>query len=332
MKKHLHLFPDIRSKGERENRLPCQCILQSGGFRYRCRWDWARFPEELEGCTVAGVACDSRNNVYAAVRAPGCPGVAKFSPEGAFLGYYAKNLDLGRAHGIFLDREDCLWLTDDTFHVVCRLDQSDRLLKTLGVFRQGSDTGVDASIDSHLRYLTIRRTAGPFNMPTGVAQGPDGDIYVSDGYGNAAVHRFSPEGALLRTWGAPGNAPGEFNIPTASAPTPKAGSGWRTGITTGSRFSIPTAGCSTSSPDFCIPPGFGAAGSISTSPSWTAAFPFMTWNSGGKPSWAMPPPSIRPTASAATGTGTCTWDNLHPTSWQSWSVSTEFEWRKSSCP
>ena len=213
MKKHLHLFPDIRSKGERENRLPCQCILQTGGFRYRCRWDWARFPEELEGCTVAGVACDSRNNVYAAVRAPGCPGVAKFSPEGAFLGYYAKNLDLGRAHGIFLDREDCLWLTDDTFHVVCRLDQSDRLLKTLGVFRQGSDTGVDASIDSHLRYLTIRRTAGPFNMPTGVAQGPDGDIYVSDGYGNAAVHRFSPEGALLRTWGAPGNAPGEFNIP-----------------------------------------------------------------------------------------------------------------------
>ncbi len=166
MKKHLHLFPDIRSKGERENRLPCQCILQSGGFRYRCRWDWARFPEELEGCTVAGVACDSRNNVYAAVRAPGCPGVAKFSPEGAFLGYYAKNLDLGRAHGIFLDLEDCLWLTDDTFHVVCRLDQSDRLLKTLGVFRQGSDTGVDASIahyppDRRALQYAHRRGPGP---------------------------------------------------------------------------------------------------------------------------------------------------------------------------
>ena len=75
MVKHLHMFKDVRSKAEHGNQINCECVLQCGQFRYRYYWDWAKFPMELQGCTVAGVACDSHNNVYAAVRAPGCPGL-----------------------------------------------------------------------------------------------------------------------------------------------------------------------------------------------------------------------------------------------------------------
>jgi DNA-binding beta-propeller fold protein YncE len=53
----------------------------------------------------------------------------------------------------------------------------------------------------------------PFNLPTDVASDKDGDIYVSDGYGNNRVHRFSPEGTHLFSWGEPGDGPGQFNLP-----------------------------------------------------------------------------------------------------------------------
>ena len=39
-----------------------------------------------------------------------------------------------------------------------------------------------------------------------------GDIYVSDGYANSSVHKYSPDGKLLFSWGSPGTDPGEFNI------------------------------------------------------------------------------------------------------------------------
>ena len=53
----------------------------------------------------------------------------------------------------------------------------------------------------------------PFNRCTHTALAPNGDIYVTDGYGNAAVHKFAPDGRWLRTWGSPGSDPGQFNLP-----------------------------------------------------------------------------------------------------------------------
>ena len=52
----------------------------------------------------------------------------------------------------------------------------------------------------------------PFNRCTHTALSPEGDIYVSDGYGNSRVHKYSPDGKLLFSWGSPGTDPGQFNI------------------------------------------------------------------------------------------------------------------------
>src|SRR6185436_2918455 len=68
-----------------------------------------------------------------------------------------------------------------------------------------SDTGYDGK-----STVTAIRPGGPFNRPTNVAIGPRGDIYVSDGYGNCRVHRFSPTGELKRSWGVAGQGPGEY--------------------------------------------------------------------------------------------------------------------------
>jgi DNA-binding beta-propeller fold protein YncE len=53
----------------------------------------------------------------------------------------------------------------------------------------------------------------PFHKCTHTALSPSGEIYVSDGYGNARIHKFSPDGKLLLSWGASGTDPGEFNLP-----------------------------------------------------------------------------------------------------------------------
>ena len=52
----------------------------------------------------------------------------------------------------------------------------------------------------------------PFNRCTHTALSPKGEIYVSDGYQNARVHKYAPDGKLLLSWGEPGTAPGEFNL------------------------------------------------------------------------------------------------------------------------
>src|SRR5204863_269186 len=52
----------------------------------------------------------------------------------------------------------------------------------------------------------------PFHRCTHTALSPKGEIYVSDGYGNARVHKYSPAGKLLFSWGEPGTDPGQFNI------------------------------------------------------------------------------------------------------------------------
>jgi streptogramin lyase len=53
----------------------------------------------------------------------------------------------------------------------------------------------------------------PFNLPTDLAIDARGDLYISDGYGNARVHKYTPEGRLIKSWGKPGTGPGEFDLP-----------------------------------------------------------------------------------------------------------------------
>ena len=90
----------------------------------------------------------------------------------------------------------------------CAGSPEGRLLLTLGVSGRPSDTGATSP-----DYRTVQRGGPPFNYPTNVALSPEGDIYVSDGYGNARIHRFSPDGRLLHSWGQPGAGPGQFNVP-----------------------------------------------------------------------------------------------------------------------
>jgi DNA-binding beta-propeller fold protein YncE len=119
-----------------------------------------------------------------------------FDRDGRFLTSWGEGL-FKRAHGLHMGPDDTLWCTDDGDHTVRQCTLDGRVLLTIGLPNQPAP------------FMSGR----PFNRCTHTALSPEGDIYVSDGYGNNAVHKFSPEGKHLFSWGQPGTGPGEFNLP-----------------------------------------------------------------------------------------------------------------------
>lgn len=179
----------------------CDDLSEAG---YQPVLGWPTIPKELSWPEVAGVACDSHDRVYVFNR--GIHPVAVFDADGRFLSTWGEGQFI-RPHGIYIGPDDAIYCTDDGGHVVRKFTTDGFALLTLGDGKP-SDTGA-TSID----FRTIRRAAAPFHFPTNLALSGDGSMYVADGYGNARIHKFSPDGRLLFSWGTPGNGPGEFHVP-----------------------------------------------------------------------------------------------------------------------
>jgi DNA-binding beta-propeller fold protein YncE len=173
-------------------------------FGYEADDHWAKLPPGWSWPEVAGVATDSRDRAYVFNR--GDHPVIVFDRDGTFLSSWGEGL-FSRPHGLHIGPDDSVYCSDDLGHTVRKFTPDGRLLMTLGTGRP-SDTGA-TSMD----YRTVRRGGPPFHYPTNLAISPEGDLYVSDGYGNARVHKFSPDGRLLLSWGEPGSGPGQFHLP-----------------------------------------------------------------------------------------------------------------------
>ncbi len=177
----------------------------AGDHRYEVAEGWGELPPGVVLVEVAGMVTDSLGQVHVFNR--GTDPVVVFSRDGRFLRSWGHGV-FARPHGITAGPGDTLYLTDDLDQTVRWFTLTGTQLGVLGVSGQKSDTGA-VDVD----YRTIRQVGPPFNMPTNAALGPHGDRYISDGYGNARVHRFGPEGNLISSWGAPGAGPGEFHLP-----------------------------------------------------------------------------------------------------------------------
>jgi DNA-binding beta-propeller fold protein YncE len=87
------------------------------------------------------------------------------------------------------------------------------LLQTIGEKGKRSDTGVPEDDLSSQAWRKVTHGGGPFNLPTDIAFASSGEMFMTDGYGNARVHKFSADAEYLFSWGEPGTAPGQFNLP-----------------------------------------------------------------------------------------------------------------------
>jgi DNA-binding beta-propeller fold protein YncE len=177
-------------------------------LEYEVLEGWEQLPDGWSFVEVAGVAVDSRDRVYVFNR--GAHPIIVFDKDGRFLDAWGEDI-FTNAHGIFIDRHDHIWCADNFDHTVRKFTSEGELLMTLGEANRPADTGF------RIGHSPVRRAGGPFNMVTNVAVAPSGEMFVSDGYGNARVHRFSATGELLASWGEPGSGPGQFNLPHSIA-------------------------------------------------------------------------------------------------------------------
>jgi len=175
-------------------------------LHFEVHQDWEQLPAGWDHADVAGVAVDAHDNVYLITRSE--HPVIVYDRDGHFLRSWGEGQFTRRTHGITIGPDGMVYCTDDGDHTVSKLTPDGQLLHKFGTSGQPSDTGYDGR-----NPASIQRASGPFNRPTNLAVAPSGDVYISDGYGNARVHRFSADGALIQSWGEPGRRPGEFITP-----------------------------------------------------------------------------------------------------------------------
>ena len=99
------------------------------------------------------------------------------------------------AHSVRVDPQGNIWIVDAGAHAIYKMNQDGKEIMRLGT-KGVSGTGPTT-----------------FNLPTDVAFAPNGDLYVTDGYGGARVVKYSREGKYLLQWGKRGTGPGEFGLP-----------------------------------------------------------------------------------------------------------------------
>lgn len=198
--------------------------------QYRLAADWPAPPRTAAGTPsawnliqVPGVAIDSRGHILVLHR--GAHPILEFDSAGKLIrswgeglfsegkvmavapkdraagasGYSAVYGPAGctacGAHAIRVDAEGNIWAVDAAAHVIYKMDPQGKVIMQLG------QKGVPGMSETN------------FNLPTDVAFAPNGDIYVSDGYGNPRVVKYSRTGKYLLQWGSRGSGPGQFQLP-----------------------------------------------------------------------------------------------------------------------
>lgn len=169
--------------------------------------NWLKIPEDLVLGNPTGLGTDSENNIVVFHRASRV--WQEPMPEdkieentilvidkqtGEVLKSWGADLFI-MPHGLEVDKDNNIWITDVALHQVFKFSADGTLLLKLG---EAQIAGNDAE---------------HFNLPTDIAVSDDGSFYVSDGYGNSRVVKFSKDGTYLFEWGKFGNKQGEFNIP-----------------------------------------------------------------------------------------------------------------------
>jgi DNA-binding beta-propeller fold protein YncE len=182
----------------------------TGKYQYELVDGWAKLAAGESFIDISGIAIDSQDRVYIFNRSK--HPMMVFDREGNLLASWGEE-HFTHAHGIYIGPDDAIYCTDDKNHTVTKVDADGHVLMALGTKNNPSDTGYRDVPDLFERISTITKGGPPFNRPTGVALSASGEIYVTDGYGNARVHKFSPDGKLLLSWGEPGAGPGQFRLP-----------------------------------------------------------------------------------------------------------------------
>lgn len=209
-----------------------QTVFGAGDHIYRCNLDWVKWPESLRGIHVLNGQFDKTGKLIVATDQKDTP-LIEIDKNGDVLRSFGQG-HFRKAHSVFLTPENTVLCADSdrSMHVIREVALDGTLVRTFGTEGVPGDSGYDFNYLSILeasdsvpddpvwnkrpelnaRLDSIRRRGKPFCRPCAMAMDSKGRYYAADGYGNAAVHRFSKDGEYECSWGEPGRGPGKFRL------------------------------------------------------------------------------------------------------------------------
>jgi hypothetical protein len=183
-------------------------------FGYDIINGWEQLPAGYVHGNVQGVDVDSHDRIYLVTRRD--PRVIVYERDGTFVTSWGEDLFTPGVHSIEIGPDDSVYIADCGDHTVRKFNPDGEQLMVIGNPGIPSDTGhYLENMEKGLvkGVASITHGGPPFNLPTNVAIAANGELYVSDGYGNCRVHRFAADGKLIQSWGEPGTGSGQFNLP-----------------------------------------------------------------------------------------------------------------------
>ena len=167
--------------------------------------NFLKLPDNVYMAEVVGVALNSQGHIFVVNRGP--RPLMEFDKDGTFVRTIADGFPLFEGpHQVRIDPQDNLWYIDAATNLVVKFDKERRIQMVLG--RRPEPWTWQTHVIEH-----AIPAPSSFYQPTDVTWGADGSIYVSDGYGNSRIAKFSKDGNLVKHWGERGTGPGEFNTP-----------------------------------------------------------------------------------------------------------------------
>lgn len=176
--------------------VPYPRIDTVSGFKVDPTWPKEKPKGGEWTAAMSGVAVAPDGNIWTINR--GAIPIQVYTPAGALVKSWGQGM-FKNAHTVRFDRQGGLWVIDTLSQTVRKMTQDGKTLLTIGTLDKA---GEDAT---HL------------NQPNDVAFAPNGDIFISDGYGNDRVAVFDKNGVFVRAWGKLGTRPGEFSQPHSIA-------------------------------------------------------------------------------------------------------------------
>jgi hypothetical protein len=185
--------------------------------------DFLKLPENMYLGEVSGVAVNSKGHIFVfhrgnttgpAYAAAGAQ-LLEFNPDGTFVREIGHNLYAWSfAHDVKVDREDNIWVTDKGSDIIVKFNPQGRVVMVFGRKQEASDEGTEP-----LKHPKppLPAVDGYFRQMTDVTWDAAGNTYISDGYINSRVAKVDKDGNWIKSWGGPGDQPGQFNTPHSIA-------------------------------------------------------------------------------------------------------------------
>jgi DNA-binding beta-propeller fold protein YncE len=190
---------------------------------YRSVPGFLKLPPDSYLGEVAGVAVNSKGHVFVFSRGhtngPAYGAAAaqllEFDADGKFLREIGHNLYAWSfAHSVKVDKDDNIWVADKGSDMVIKFDPEGRVAMVFGRKLEASDEGTEPLKHPHPPLPPVD---GMFRQVTDIAWDGAGNTYISDGYINSRVAKVDKNGNWLKSWGEPGDQPGQFNTPHSIA-------------------------------------------------------------------------------------------------------------------